>query len=88
MSMNHAATVLQIPGMNPTSKHLLLTLAICADWHGNGQLIPRDIAHLTGLAPRTIRDHLGTLARQGLIEARPYSHDYRVIETACRNLVR
>lgn len=78
MSLTHSADALLLPRLEPTRKLLLLALCLSCDSQGRGDLKPAELVTMTGLSERTIRSHRAWLTKQGFIEARPYSTEYRV----------
>lgn len=78
MSQAHTAAALQIRGLEPTSKLLLLTLCLGADRQGRGEAMPAELANMTGLSERTIRDHMRKLWFLGLIDRERYDTRYQL----------
>lgn len=78
MGIAHTATVLGLTHLPPSSKSILLVMSIAADWQGKGTLTNDQIATMTGLSTRTVRDHVPQLYTQRLIERRAFDADYQL----------
>lgn len=83
MSHAHTAAALQIAGLEPSSKLLLLVLCLGADRQGRGEATPAELARQSGLSERSIRTHLRNLYDLGMLDRQRYDSRYVLSLTAC-----
>lgn len=78
MGIAHASTVLRLTNLAPSSKMILLVMALESDGKGRGRLTPAELSTATGLAGRTVRDHIPSLYRLRLLEKQPFDNEYQL----------